>query len=55
MIHRKIILGVVVMITLATTVTAIVLHQVEAVTAPEQTKWAAAAPVATFENDVYVA
>lgn len=55
MINRKIILGVVIMITLTTTMTAIVLHQVEAVIAPEQTKRGAAAPVATFENDVYVA
>ena len=31
------------------------LHQGEAVSAPEETKRAAAAPVATFENDVYVA
>lgn len=43
------------MITLTTAITAIVLHQVEAVIAPEQTKRGAAAPVATFENDVYVA
>lgn len=49
---RKTILGVVIMITLTTT---IALHQGEAITAPEQTKRAAAAPVATFENDVYVA
>jgi hypothetical protein len=55
MINKKIILGVVIMITLTTAMTAIVLHQVEAVIAPEQTKRGATAPVATFENDVYVA
>ena len=55
MINKKIILGVVIMITLTTAMTAIALHQVEAVIAPEQTKRGAAAPVATFENDVYVA
>jgi len=43
------------MITLTTAITAIALHQVEAVIAPEQTKRGVAAPVATFENDVYVA
>ena len=43
------------MITLTTAMTAIVLHQVEAVIAHEQTKRGVAAPVATFENDVYVA
>lgn len=43
------------MITLTTAMTAIALHQVEAVIAPEQTKRGAGAPVATFENDVYVA
>lgn len=43
------------MITLTTAITAIALHQVEAVIAPEQTKRETAAPVATFENDVYVA
>ncbi|HVD07788.1 MAG TPA: hypothetical protein VNB67_05025, partial [Nitrososphaeraceae archaeon] len=55
MINKKIILGVVIMITLTTAMTAIVLHQVEAVIAHEQTKRGVAAPVATFENDVYVA
>ena len=55
MINKKIILGVVIMITLTTAMTAIALHQVEAVIAPEQTKRGNAAPVATFENDVYVA
>src|ERR1044072_9369280 len=55
MINKKIILGVVIMITLTTAMTAIVLHQVEAVIAPEQTKRGATAPVARFENDVYVA
>jgi hypothetical protein len=55
MINKRIILGVVIMITLTTAITAIALHQVEAVIAPEQTKRGAAAPVATFENDVYVA
>jgi hypothetical protein len=49
MINKKIILGVVIMITLATAITAIALHQGEAVFAPEQTKPGAAAPVATFE------
>jgi hypothetical protein len=53
MINKRIILGVVIMITLTTAITAIALHQVEAVIAPEQTKRGAAAPVATFENDVY--
>ena len=53
MINKKIILGVVIMITLTTAITVITLHQVEAVIAPEQTKRGAAAPVATFENDVY--
>jgi hypothetical protein len=43
------------MITLTTAITAIAFHQVEAVIAPEQTKRGAAALVATFENDVYVA
>lgn len=38
MINKKIILGVVIMITLTTAMTAIVLHQVEAVIAHEQTK-----------------
>ena len=42
MINRKIILGVVIMITLTTAMTAIALHQVEAVIAPEQTKRGAA-------------
>src|SRR4029078_6229911 len=55
MIDRKIILGVIIIITLTTTVTIGRLNQGEAVSAPEQTKRAAAAPVATFENDVYVA
>jgi hypothetical protein len=55
MIDRKIILGVAIMITLTTTMAAVVLHQGEAVSAPEGTKRAAAASVATFENDVYVA
>ena len=55
MINKKITLGVVTMITLTTAMTAIVLHQVEAVIAPEQNNRGAAAPVATFENDVYVA
>jgi hypothetical protein len=44
MIERKIIFGVVIMITLTTTLTTIGLHQGWAVTAPEQTKRAAAAP-----------
>ena len=55
MIDRKIILGVIIIITLTTIVTTGRLHQGEAVSAPEETKRAAAAPVATFENDVYVA
>ena len=55
MIDRKIILGVIIIITLTTIVTTGRLHQGEAVSAPEETKRAAAAPVVTFENDVYVA
>ena len=55
MIGRKIILGVIMIITLTTITTAGRLHQAEAVSAPEETKRAAAAPVAAFENDVYVA
>jgi hypothetical protein len=38
MINKKIILGVVIMMTLTMAMTAIALHQVEAVIAPEQTK-----------------
>ncbi len=55
MIDRKIIVGVIIIITLTTIVTTGRLHQGEAVSAPEETKRATAAPVATFENDVYVA
>ena len=42
MINKKIILGVVIMITLTTAIPAIALHQVEAAIAPEQTKRGAA-------------